>query len=330
MKPTTELPDDPALPGLAAIRAAGLAGVMPVLDLDGRPVELVLHGYSPGSRATLEARAGPRRFTVKAYAEDPTPVVELYRALAAAGLADDSAVRVPPLVAWDRDLRLVIMGWLEGRPANDLLTEGRGVRAGELGACWLKRVASLSVKLGPPFGVARVLAKANTKVALLSAADPALGRAARALVAALERTQPHEHHSHLVHGSLYARHVLDLGDAPGVIDWERFGQGSMELDAGMFLATLSRHRLRNEPSAGEAARAEETFLAGTSGFLDRRALAWYWAAELLHLAWRLLRRQPPPEAHTLLLGAVRLAEAAEVTSDLRHSPLKEMMHVVRD
>jgi Ser/Thr protein kinase RdoA (MazF antagonist) len=175
--------------------------------------------------------------------------------------------------------------------------------------------------------VARVLKKSNKGVGLLSAADPALGRAATALLAALERTQPDHQHHHLVHGSFYARHVLDLGDGPGVIDWDAFGHGSIEFDAGMFLATLSRHRLRNEPSAGAAAQAEEAFLAATSGLLDSRALAWYWAAALLHLAWRLLKRQAPAESHPLLRGAARLAEIAEATS--RRYPLEEMMHVVR-
>src|SRR5919197_2295200 len=68
---TTTLPDDRALPGLAAIRAVGLARAIPALGLEDGPVELLLCGYTPGDRATLEARAGQRRFAVKAYVEDP-------------------------------------------------------------------------------------------------------------------------------------------------------------------------------------------------------------------------------------------------------------------
>jgi len=34
VKATTELPDDPALPGLRAIRAIGVAGALPALELD--------------------------------------------------------------------------------------------------------------------------------------------------------------------------------------------------------------------------------------------------------------------------------------------------------
>ena len=61
MKATTELPDDAALPGLAAIRASGLAAAMPALGLDDRPVELTLRGYTPGSRATFEVAYWTRR-----------------------------------------------------------------------------------------------------------------------------------------------------------------------------------------------------------------------------------------------------------------------------
>src|SRR5256886_6762788 len=138
-----------ALPGLAAIRAVGVAGALPALDLDERSVEVTLRGYTPGSRVTLEVRAGERR---------------------------------------------------------------------------------------------------------------------------------------LVHGTFYARHVLDQGDGVGVIDWERFGQGPLELDAGMFLATIWRYGLDHEPLAGEVARAEEALMAGTPDRLDERVLAWHRAAALLRLS----------------------------------------------
>ena len=80
MKATTELPDDPALPALAAIRALGPAVAIPALGLDDRPVELRLRGYTPASRATFEVRAGDRHFALKLYAEDPEPEAEIGRA----------------------------------------------------------------------------------------------------------------------------------------------------------------------------------------------------------------------------------------------------------
>src|SRR5438067_9022461 len=174
MRPTADLPDDPRLPGLMAIRDSGLARAIPALGLQqgGGGVELVLCGYHPGARATLDARVGQRRFAVKTFADDPAPEAALYQALAAAGLSGDSGVRVPPLLAWDRDLRVLVIGWLEGPPAYDLVKQGQGQRAGELAAQWLRCAASLPVRLGPPFGAARMLNRARDWVSLLREADP--------------------------------------------------------------------------------------------------------------------------------------------------------------
>jgi aminoglycoside phosphotransferase (APT) family kinase protein len=310
VRPTLDLPDDPTLPGIIAIRARGLAGAIPALTLSDGPVELRMCGYTPGSRATIEVRAGNRRFAVKAYAEDPALEGTLYQALAAAGLAGTSGVRVPPLLAWERELRVLVIGWLDGTPVNQLVKDGQGERAGEVAASWLWRVASLPVKLGPAFGTGRTLYQAGKSVAALGAADHAIGTVAKAVAGMLARAQPREGAPRLVHGTLYARHVLDLGDGAGVIDWQRFGQGPVELDAGMFLATISRLRLRHPGAASEATRAEEAFLAGTRGLLDPCALAWYRAAALLHLASRLLKREPPAEARGLLDEALRFAERA--------------------
>ncbi|HLB82837.1 MAG TPA: hypothetical protein VJJ54_07085, partial [Gemmatimonadales bacterium] len=124
MRAQADFPDDPALPGLAAIRAVGLARAIPALGLADEPVELVLRGHTPGSRATFEARAGSRRFAVKAYASDPAPEAALYGALHAAGLAGQSGIRVPPLLAWERGLRVLVIGWLEGPTANELVKGG--------------------------------------------------------------------------------------------------------------------------------------------------------------------------------------------------------------
>jgi len=309
---TNDLPDDPAMPALAAIRAAGLAGAIRVPGLGDGPVEFLLRGYTPGSRATFEARAGRYRVAVKAYAEDAAPEATLYEALAAE-LAGDWQVRVPPLLAWERDLRVLVIGWLEGPTARDLVRSGQGRRAGELAARWLQRTASLPMKLGPPLGATDVMDRVRTWVAALTASDPALGTAAVALAESLARTQPKEGISRLVHGTLYARHIIDLGDGPGVIDWQRFGQGPLELDAGTFLGTVSRIGLLDKTRETEALQAEETFLAGTAGLLDGRSLAWHQAAVLLCLAGKQNRRDDVrwrERAHALLREAALLAEAA--------------------
>src|SRR5207253_1310374 len=78
-------------------------------------------------------------------------------ALGAAGLAGDSGARVPPLLAWDHDLRVLVIGWLEGPTTHQLIKQGQGRRAGGLAAQWVRRTASLPVKLGLPFGAAGMM-----------------------------------------------------------------------------------------------------------------------------------------------------------------------------
>jgi len=228
----------------------------------------------------------------------------------------DARIRVPPLLAWDRDLRVLVIGWLEGPTAHDLVKQGRGQRAGELAAQWLRCAASLPVRLGLPLGAARMLSRAREWVAWLREADPTLGDAATRLAATLAQAQPREDRSQLVHGTFYARHVLDLGDGAGLIDWERFGQGPLELDAGMFLATVWRLGLDHEALAGEAMRALTALIEGTRDLLDQRAVAWHRAAALLRLASKVhvVKRRKADwvaRAHALLAEAARLVEDAQ-------------------
>ncbi len=315
MKPTAELPVDPALPGIEAIRTLGLVRAIPQLELEEAAGEIRLIGYSPGARATLEAHVGPRHLAIKLYAYDPAPEAELYEALARAGLAGDAGPRVPPLLARQHDLQILVIGWLEGPTLHELVKLGKGARAGQLAADWMRCAAALPLSLGPKLGSARVLYRAGEWVADLVAADPGLGKTAKALARVLANTQPREQAPRLLHGTLYARHMLDLGDGPGLIDWERFGQGSFELDAGMFLATIWRIGLDHSALAGDAARAEQVFLTGTEGLLDERALAWHRAAALLRLAAkvRVVERRKPDwlaRAEAQLREAMRLAERA--------------------
>src|SRR5436309_3955383 len=60
MPSTAELPDDPRLPALAAIRDR-LGQVIPEHELGDGPVEMRLCNHVPGSRATFEVRTRARR-----------------------------------------------------------------------------------------------------------------------------------------------------------------------------------------------------------------------------------------------------------------------------
>ncbi len=312
-KNNRQLPDDPALPGLVAIQQLGLARALPALQLADAPVELVNRGYTEGSRITLEARVGGQRFAVKAYADDPTDEAVLYQSLTDAGLTGNSHCQAPALLLWDKPLRVLCIGWLHGPSANELILAGRGARAGELAAQWLAHVSTLPLRHGPQYGPAAILKQQRRWVADLVGAYPALGATATALAERLERTPPQGLSQHLVHGTFYTRHIFDLGNGPGVIDWQRFGQGPKELDAGIFLATTWRTRLRPERPELEVARAEQSFLAHTEGLLDEHALAWHRSAMLLRLASKRTRRQSEADSfersYALLLEAARFAPA---------------------
>src|ERR1044071_575651 len=137
MKPTVDLPDDPALPGLVAIRESGLAAALPTLDVVGDdPIEMRLCGYTAGSRATLDVQSGRRRFAIKAYAADAEPEAALYGALGAAGFGEGgrAGARVPPLLAWEPTLRMLAIGWGGGGGGREDGTGGGGGRAPAAGA----------------------------------------------------------------------------------------------------------------------------------------------------------------------------------------------------
>ena len=300
----TGLPDDVALPAFAAIRAEGLARALPMLGLDDRPIEVALCGYTAGRRATLEVRCADRRIAVKAFAQSPEPEARLYLALA----GGCRGVHVPRLVSWDPELRVLATEWLEGPTLSSGIENGQGRRAGELAAMWLWRAPELPVGFGPHLGDESVLAKAGKWTEGLGAADGALGAVASAVARRLADTQPPARSAHLLHGSLYDRHVLDMGDGPGLIDWDCFGQGPAELDAAVFLSGVWRRGLRPRRQS-ESVRAIETFLACARGLLDERALAWHEAATLLRLAHKKTRRPDRDAlavAHRLLIEAARL------------------------
>lgn len=291
MKPTLSLPDDAALPGLAAIGALGLARAVPQLQLGDEPVEVLLVGYSRGLRATLEVRAGDRHFAVKCFARDPSSEADAYTILERAGLASGrSGIRVPRLLVFERPLMTLAISWLEGPTANDLITGGGGARAGSLAARWIERSTEIEATVRRAAGSGEILARADHWTSALAAADASLGVMAATLTRRLEATVQVETRARLVNGRFYVRHVLDLGDAGGVIDWGNFGFGCVEIDAGMFLGGLWRVR-RHEARALEAARAEEAFLRGTAGLLDERRLAWYRAGALLSHAYHSLARR---------------------------------------
>ena len=304
------LPDDPALPGLAAIRTLGISEALPGLELKDAPLTIALRAYTPGRRATLEVRAGARRLAIKAWARDPAAEVEVHQALSAE-LAGDQAVRVPPLAAWEPRRRLAAFGWLEGRSVDDLIDGGRGPRAGSVAAGWLRRSASLRVRLGDPMGVTRLMRKVRKWLVAIGLAGAALADPAEMLEYALERAKPKGQPHRLVNGSIHSHDMLDLGAATGLVDWRSFGLGPLELDAGLFLAAVHDLGLTGGAAALEVAQATQAFMNGTADLLDPRSLAWHEATGLLRIAYG---RLAEGEGAMVRIGAL-VGEAERLAHD---------------
>ncbi|HET7251778.1 MAG TPA: phosphotransferase [Gemmatimonadales bacterium] len=305
---STELPDDEAIPAFRAIKTTGVREALQFLNLDAGALEVTLRGYAPGKRATLEVRSGGYRIAVKAYNEPPDDEAQLYTALA----GGSGGVRVPRLIGYDRALSVLALEWLEGATLQALIKQGQGRRAGELAAMWPRLVAALDVRFGTHHGVNELTAKTHKYADRMGAADASLGTTASGIVRRLESTQPAEGPTRLVHGSLYDRHMLDMGTGPGLIDWDCFGQGAAELDAAVFLSVIWRSGLRHE-RRDSSRQAAVAFHECTAGLLDEDALAWHRAATMLRLAHKKVRQRDDDalvSARSLVEEAARLAAAA--------------------
>lgn len=283
MVPTTDWPNDPALPGLDLVRALGLRTALPELPGE-EPVGLRFIKHVSGSRAVAEGHAGGQHFAVKFYASDPSAEADLYRELPSLGLLGSPAFRIPRLLGINRDLHVLAVEWLDGVPLSHVVKDGEGDRAGRRAASWFQHASGMRLRSGRAAGPGYMLYRAGISARSLTSVDRPLGDVARRIASLLARTPPDPGSPRLVHGTLYARHLLDSGDVLGVIDWERYGQGPLELDAGVFLASIARIGAQRPGSAAAAASTEASFLEGTHGLLDLDALEWYRAAALILVA----------------------------------------------
>jgi hypothetical protein len=250
--------------------------------------------------------AGGREVACKAYAHDPKPLATLLGRLEGEGLASGNPPTVAPLVAFDPTLRLIITAWLNGPTGKALISAGAGSRTGELAAAWLHAAARVEVDVGEQYGPSALLADTARRVEVLAKADQTLGDLAASELAALAADRPAERTRGVRHPSFKPSSILDLGEGPGLIDWDGFNQGAPELEAGMFLASLTRMAGGRRPPGAQLAEAERAFRAGVQDLLDVSAVSWYEAAALLKLAARLARRKPVrwwERAHRLLRRA---------------------------
>jgi phosphotransferase family enzyme len=244
-----------------------------------------------GSRCTLQLDLDDKRLALKAYAGDPAPLVALLHSFEREGLATGRPPTVPPLLGFDSSLRLIVTAWLHGPSGKDLIAGGAGPRTAELALAWLRTAAKFPIALGEQYGPSEVLGDTETRVRNLAQADSALGSLAFRQLERLASDPPTSEATSVRHASFKPSSLIDL-NGPGVIDWDGFRRGPLELEAARFLSALSRMAKSRRAATDEIRHAERTFREGLAELVDADALGWYLTADLVKLAARLARRQP--------------------------------------
>jgi hypothetical protein len=307
------LPDDPGIPALRALAAVGFGQVLTRAGMSDEVEKVRLVSHQPG-RCTFEVTCGGRRVALKAYSPARAAALDLCEWLESEGLASGRPPTVPPIIARSHSLGLLVMGWLEGVSGRDLIQGGRATRAGELAAEWLRAESGLTVELGRRYGPDHALQEVARWARKIGRVDSELGAEASAVHAGLRAARPRNGYEGVRHGDFSPEHVLDLGDGPGVIDWDSFRRGALELDAARFLGGLSWLAGERSDRVVPAAEAAASLHAGLDGLLDARAVAWYRAAVLVRLAKKLCREAPRPQ-HWRARARSLLAEARRATEE---------------
>jgi hypothetical protein len=303
--------EDPALPALARGRHDALADALARVGLRGaRTVALLKH--HPGLRCTLAIAAGPDRYVEKLFADAATVVAlsTVHHMLASAGLASGRGPTVPRLMGVDTDAALLVTEMYAAAPITVLIERGESDRAGRLAAQWLRAAARPGVTVGDPYDPPHALEDVHRYVCTIGSATGELGKRTGAVRDRLAANIPPPGYSDLRHGGFYLSHVFDLGDGPGVIDWDTFRQGPVEVDAGMLCAMAARWAVHRPDQAGAAQRAVAVFLEEVHDLVDPARLRWYRVAALLKFASYLARRRPDG----WVLSAASLISDAEMVS----------------
>jgi hypothetical protein len=285
------VPDDPRIPALALLEGAGKQRLLELAGLGGGPLEIEVLKHHPRKRCVLRLSAGGHRVIVKAYGRrGPGLQMDLMRAFQEKGLASGAPPTVPPVLGVDEGLGVIVTACFESPTAAGLISSGNGARGGQLGAEWLRAVASSDITPGHLQGTQDSLERAERWVRTIADADAELGAMARDIVATLSRRPPRNGAMSLVHREFSTAHVFDLEGGPGVIDWDSFARGPLELDAAFYLATIQDGRLA-ETESSRAAREE--FLAGIADLVDAYTLHWYCALTLVQYSKPFARKRAP-------------------------------------
>src|SRR5207237_8445989 len=143
--------------------------------------------------------------------------------------------------------------------------------------------------LGDPYDPPHVLEDVQRYVRTIGSAAGELGARACAVRDQLAANMPPPGCTDLRHGGFYLSHVFDLVDGPGVIDWDTFRQGPVEVDAGM-LCAAARWEMHQPEHERATQRAIAVFLDEGADLVDPARLRWHRRGALLTLSSPRARR----------------------------------------
>jgi aminoglycoside phosphotransferase len=266
-------PHDPFLPGLAAAsepRAAG--GLLAELGAPSGTFRVRRRAYRAGRRAVIQLTAAGTSVYLK--------VVRPGRAAALQSLhcAMSGALPVPRSLGWSRDLGIVALQAIHGRPLRSAIEAGTTILPNAstlLGL--LDRIPPTGTPPGPS-AVSRVAEHAR----LIGAVLPALRRRLERIDSAVadvpaERIVP-------VHGDFHSAQVLVDGEhVSGLVDIDTAGMGTRADDLAGFLAHLGVLSLRS-PERRALERYGTSLLRGFERHVDPVGLRLRMAAAIVGFA----------------------------------------------
>jgi aminoglycoside phosphotransferase (APT) family kinase protein len=188
---------------------------------------------------------------------------------------------VTVLLGHDPEWRCLVTNWLEGPNGEELISNGQSERLAALVTAWGEAACAVAPSDLPRYDGNMMLADLQRWQRDIQLADARLGERADTCIKMLTTKAIPEGTPGLIHGSFAHLHLIDLGDGPGVLDWDEPRFGPIELDLGGMLASLIRHGLLYPD---EARSADTAATAITAGAEDKDAVHWFYAAALVKQA----------------------------------------------
>jgi Ser/Thr protein kinase RdoA (MazF antagonist) len=285
-----QIPIDYALPALRVGIASGFEPVLAACGID-EPVHSVRAiRHHPGKRCTFEVRLTDRRVALKAFRRDPIVLAQRLHQLADLGLNHAQGPSITVLAGYSAAYCCLVTTWLEGATGEDLIRRGKEQRLAALVAAWSQAACAVAPGDLPHYDAAAMLDDLRRWLGDIQSADVGFGAQAASCIEILAATPAPTSAPGLIHGSFAHLHLIDLGNGPGVLDWDEPRFGPVALDLGGMLASLTRHALLYPQDAQAAFRASTAI---TNAAVDADSVIWFHKAALIKQAKHMCKLRRP-------------------------------------